>query len=71
MYKREDIIKNFPKTIYDNLQNETNYDCEGKCTCKYLKDRTDFDIAQYDKFKEYKKIILPTLSSKESKGWLS
>ena len=56
MYKRDDIIKNFPKTIYDNLQNETDYECEGSCTCKYLKNRTNF---------------LPVLKSKDSKGWLS
>lgn len=71
MYKREDIIKNFPKTIYDNLQNETEYECEGSCTCKYLKDRTNFDIAQFSKFEDNKKFTLPVLSSKNSKGWLS
>jgi len=71
---REDVIKKFPKTIYDNLQDETNYECEGSCTCKFLKDRTDFDIVQFSNFKDGKKIPISPLKNtiySNSRGWLS
>ena len=71
---REDVFNKFPKTIYDNLQDETKYECEGSCTCKYIKNRTDFDINQFKKFEDGKNTVLPRLKntiSSNSRGWLS
>ena len=39
--------KNFPKTIYDKINQETNYNCQGSgCTCKYIHRRTNYDMIQ-------------------------
>jgi hypothetical protein len=66
--------KKFPKTIYDKLNQETDYDCQGSCTCKYLKDRTNFDMNVYQRVEDGTKIKLPILKtdgpSEKSRGWL-
>ena len=44
----------FPETIYANLNNESNYKCQGsKCTCKYLNDRSEFDKIENSINKDY------------------
>lgn len=68
--------KIFPKPIYDTTQNQTNYSCEGSCTCKFLKNRTEYDKLQFLTFEKGKNIIYPTyksvhLNNINTKGWLS
>lgn len=37
-------MSKFPETIYSSINKETNYNCQGSsCSCKYLKNRTEFD----------------------------
>ena len=71
----QDVVRKFPKIIYDKLNQETNYDCQGSCTCKYIKDRTDFDISLHNLFEGGKKPNLPFLKpiniNNKSRGWLS
>jgi len=38
--------KTFPKPKFAQLKDESNYSCQGSCTCNYLKDRTGFDNEQ-------------------------
>jgi len=69
-----DAIRKYPKIIYDHLNQETDYSCKGSCTCKFIKDRTDYDITVYNSWKNYSKINLPNLSTtvnSNSRGWLS
>lgn len=71
----QDNVRKFPKVIYDKLNQETNYDCEGSCTCKYIKNRSDFDISLYNKFEYGTNPKLPFLLKQQqpnnkSKGWL-
>jgi hypothetical protein len=54
-----DNAKRFPKTIYDKLKEQTNYGCEGKCTCKYLDNRTSYDRMQMLAFQNNKKFQYP------------
>jgi hypothetical protein len=61
--------------IYDNLKDETNYTCNGSCTCKFLKDRSNYDQMQYQVYEDHKKIKLPNFDMNKyknpnSKGWL-
>lgn len=66
--------KVFPKTKYDSLKEETDYSCQGSCTCKFLKNRTEYDKAWFNSFEKNKKFIYPTSSevkSQNSRGWLS
>jgi hypothetical protein len=52
----------FPKNIYTTLKNDTHYDCQGSCcTCRFLKDRSNYDIMQYEVLEQGKKINLPVL----------
>jgi hypothetical protein len=70
----QDNVRKFPKVIYDKLNQETEYDCQGSCSCKYIKNRTDFDITLYHNFEDRTKTNLPVLKtdhmSNKSKGWL-
>lgn len=53
----------FPKTMFTKLKDETHYDCQGSCcTCKFLKDRSNFDVMQYEILEQGKKINLPMLN---------
>jgi hypothetical protein len=66
--------KVFPKTKYDSLKDETDYNCQGSCTCKFLKNRTEFDKAQFVAFEKNKKFIYPNsqpVKDPNSRGWLS
>ena len=69
--------KKFPKIIYNTLNQETNYDCQGDCTCKYIKNRTEFDINQShytedkDKYKNNVHVLKNnSKSTNETRGWL-
>lgn len=62
-----DNAKIFPKPIYDQLREETQYNCEGSCTCKFLKDRSDYDRLQIQAFQTNKNYdIVP----QNTKDWL-
>ena len=43
-------VKIFPKPKYDSLKKETEYNCKGSCTCKFLQTRTNYDKAQIAAF---------------------
>ena len=49
--------KKFPKIIYNTLNQETNYDCQGDCTCKYIKN--NFHVLKNN-----------SKSTNETRGWL-
>ena len=34
------------KNSYDTLKTEDNYNCTSGCTCKYLQNRSSFDVMQ-------------------------
>ena len=35
---------------YPMVKNENKYKCQGKCTCKYVTDRTEYDMMQYNDY---------------------
>lgn len=57
------------------LSNESNYDCQGKCTCKFIKDRTNYDIMFFKHYEDNNNFNLPTyknanINNNQTKGWL-
>lgn len=34
------------QSTYDTLKTEDNYDCTSGCTCKYLHNRSSYDVMQ-------------------------
>jgi len=58
------------------LNQETKYDCEGQCTCKFLKDRSNYDIMiSNNKYEKNGKLTLPIYNNNNynknnTKGWL-
>lgn len=57
------------------LSDENDYDCQGKCTCKFIKDRTNYDIMFFKHYEDDKKFNLPTykdnnININQTKGWL-
>ena len=70
----QDNVRKFPKVIYDKLNQETDYDCKGSCTCKYIKNRSDFDISLFHNFEDGSRFNFPILKpenvSNKSRGWL-
>jgi hypothetical protein len=55
----------FPKTLYSNLNNETNYKCQGSCcSCNYVNNYSTQNISNsMNSFAEFK----PTLYKRGNK----
>lgn len=59
----------FPKTLYDKLKNESHYKCDGSsCSCKFLKNRSNYDQMQYEIYEMGQKVYLPSLNNSTQKN---
>ena len=51
--KKTSNIRNISGYDFSKLNNENNYSCAGSgCTCKFLKDRTQYDKQQYLQYQQ-------------------
>ena len=64
--------KMFPKPNYEQLSKETDYSCQGSCTCKYLNNRTEYDRMQIMATQNNKQFSFPKYSNIKTSGhnWL-
>ncbi len=59
----------FPKPLYDKLKNETQYKCDGSsCSCRFLKNRSNYDQMQYEVYELGQKVFLPSLNNGNKKN---
>lgn len=59
---------NVKRLSYPSIKNENNYKCQGKCTCQFVTNRSNYDTMQYSDYVNNKGRYFQELKKNDSKN---